>query len=74
VLAVEFQAFSDYLSACLSPDLKEPAAEVRMLFIHRGTAAWLRAEAVSDRAAVVLEVFAAGMSAHWEPDGDQHLI
>lgn len=68
MLAVEFRAFSNYLPACLSPDLKEPASEVRMLFIHRGTATSLCAQAVTDKPAVAREVFVMETSAHWEPD------
>lgn len=67
MLAVEFQVFSNYLPACLSPDLKEPASEVRMLFIRHGAATSLCAKAVTDKPAVALEVFVTETSAHWEP-------
>lgn len=50
-LAAEFQSFSRDLPASLSPDLRGPAAEVRVLFIHRGTATRLCARAVSDKPA-----------------------
>lgn len=68
MLAVEFQAFLNYLPGCLSLDLKDPVSEVRMVFIHHGTRTSLYTEAVTDKPAVALEVFVMETSAHWEPD------
>lgn len=68
MLAVEFQAFSNYMPACLSPDLKESASEVKMVFIHQGTATRLCAEAVTDKPALVLAVFVTEPAACGEQD------
>lgn len=68
---VSSEVSGDFLS-CI--DLKEPVSEVRTLFAHHGTATSLLAKAVTDRPAMALEVSVSEMSAHGEPDQDQHLI